>query len=422
MECKKLKPRKTQIKEYMLYILIIVLLICLIYHYDYQEHKFGRKEWYIVCAIIFILVAGLKYRLGTDTVVYEQEYPEMPDLWSYFSLNFENEKYGRGFLLLAAIARSISKDFVSLQLLHAVFVISVVFCFFYKNTHHPFFAILLFAIICYFPLMFEAIREACAVCMLLIGWKYFLKDQWLKYYLCAIIAIFFHISGSIMLVLPIFYLPVFRIFFKMGKGFIITVVMVFAICFFLSVKFFDLIRLLEIADVDNYAAEYENGSYSGSTSLSLIGMAAFFIKNLLYPVIAIGILKGNLKNKTHVYMSQNYIDKLEYMFCWSVYIAIMTLFIKLFYRFNNYFYIFAILTIADAVFERVRLISKRKIKLSFAMWMIIILPYLSITFSRMFSNDGGSGVMFIRRYYPYESVLDPVKDKERERLYKFYDR
>lgn len=404
----------------MLYIAILVLLVFLIYHYDYQQHKYCRREWYFVCAVIFILVGGLRYRLGTDTVVYEQQYQYMPDLLSFFSHNFEQEKYGRGFMLIAALARSISNEFVTLQIINAIFINSIIFWFYYKYTNHPFVAILLYAVICYFPLTFEAIREGCAVGMLLIGWKYFLNNQWVKYYLCAIVAIFFHISGSVMLILPIFYLPVFRLFFKMGKGFIITVISVFVICLFLSVKFFDLIRLLQMADVDSYASEYENGSYSGSTSLSIIGMAAFFVKNLLYPIIAIAIIKNNHKING-LTGNSNYIDKLEYMFCWSVYIAIMTLFLKLFYRFNNYFYMFAILAITDAVFTQVS-ISHKKIKLSFAVWMILIFPYLSISLSRMFSDDGGSGILFIRRYYPYESVIDPVKDQKRENLYRFYNR
>lgn len=406
----------------MLYIVILILLICLVYHYDYRYNRYGRKEWYIICSIIYILVAGLRYRLGIDTIEYESEYPYMYDLELYLSYNFEQERYGRGFLLLASIAKTISHEFVALQLLHAVFITSIIFWFFYKYSNHPFLSILLYSIICYFPLTFEVMRESCAVCMLLIGWKYFLNDKWIKYYLCAIVAILFHISGSIMLILPIFYLPMFRFLFKMGTGFIITIIIVFVISFVLSVKFFDLIRLVEIADIDSYASIYENSKYAESTLPSVIGIIAFFVKNLFYPVMAINILNNKHVIKDSVLIDKNYINKLEYMFCWSVYIAIMTLFIKIFYRFNNYFYLFAILAIADASFKQFRYSHNKRIKLSFGIWMLFIVPYLSISLSGMFSEDGESGKWLIRRYYPYESVLNPIRDKDRESLYSFYGR
>lgn len=405
----------------MLYISIIILLLALIYHYDYQGHKKGRKEIYITCAVIFILVAGLRYRLGTDTIAYENKYPFFPDLFEYFSFDFSQTRYGPGFILFAAIPKTISNEFVLLQLFHAAFVTSVVFYFFYTNTHHPFFAVLLYGLISYFPFTFEVLRESCAVCMLLIGWKFFLKSKWIKYYVCAIIAILFHPSGAVMLILPLGYIQPIRSIFKIGKYFWISLGLVYIIVMFLSIKFFDLIRLIEIADVDNYANSYENSKYATGSSMNIVGIVSWCTRVILYPLLAIIIIKRQHRIKTSDTINDEKLSKLEYMTCWFVYIAIMTLYIKLFYRFNNYFYPFAIVAISDAVFSKIK-ISNSTYRLRFTFWIAVLTPFFLTNFYGLFNNDSGSGIPYIRRYYPYSSVINPHKDKQRENLFSFHGR
>lgn len=405
----------------MLYITIILLLLVLIYYYDYQQYTTSKHEWYIFVSLIFILTAGLRYRLGIDTPAYEFEYTYAPDLSEVGSYNYEQSRYGVGFILFSALAKSISGNFVMLQLLHATFVTSVVFTFFYNNSRHPFFAVLLYFLISYFPLTFEVMRESCAVCMLLIGWKYFKENKWIQYYICAAIGILFHSSAGIMLILPIFYLPTYRFLFRMGKSFWITVGIVFAAAYILSEQFFSIIKLVQISNIVEYADKYENSKYAASTSLNIYGIITFIIRNLLYPVMAIAILKSKSAVNTRSMLGFDGINKLEYMFCWFVYIAVITLFIKIFYRFNNYFYPFAILAISDAVFTKFKR-GRRIVKFSFGIWLILLSPFLALHIYGLFEEEGNSGIPVIRRYYPYESVMDPKMDKEREDLYHYYGR
>lgn len=403
----------------MLYLTVILLLLLLIYYYDYKQYINNRKQWYISVGIIFMLMAGLRYRLGIDTLEYEYQFTYFPDLLEFGSFNFDETEYGRGFMLFAALAKSIYDDFIVLQILHAIFVTFVVFKFFYNNSKHPFFAILLYLIIFYFPLTFEVMRESCAVCMLLIGWKYFKENKWIQYYICAVIGIMFHSSAIIMLILPFFYLPVFRFLFTMGKAFWITVAIVFLLSYIISEQFFSLIKLIQISDIEGYANKYEKSKYAQSTLLNIFGIITFAIRNLLYPVIAVAILKSKNIVKSKNKLGDQDINKLEYMFCWFVYIAIVALFIKIFYRFNNYFYPFAILAISDAIFTKFKR-GKKINSWTFGIWLLLITPYLSIHIYGLFEEDGESGIPIIRKYYPYESVIDPDLDPEREKLYHFY--
>lgn len=54
----------------MIYAVILFLLIILSVHYDIQGKTRYRDEWYNIILVIFILVAGLRWRFGVDTVRY----------------------------------------------------------------------------------------------------------------------------------------------------------------------------------------------------------------------------------------------------------------------------------------------------------------------------------------------------------------
>lgn len=402
----------------MLYILLLILIGCLIYNYDYKQSRHGKAEWYAVLCVALILIAGLRYRLGIDTVAYESTYYQLPDLTQFFgNYNFDQTRYGKGYLLLCALCKSIYPDYYFFQFIHATIVTTIIFWFFHKHTKHIFFAIFMYFLMLYFPFTFEVLRESLAVCLVLIGWHFFLKKNIFLYYFFCLLALTFHISAAIMLVIPIFYLPLFKPFFRMGIWFWISVSIFFVGVAYISIKFFDLIRLVGMANIDDYANAYENSKYGEATTLNIIGVIAFFIKGILYPGLTMADLKDNPKIKA----LQGDKEKLEYMICWYIYISIIVLFINIFYRFNNYFTPFIILGVSDVVFTSVKLI-KRRYSFSFGIWGIILLPYLVFLFQVNFQKDEITELSNIYRYYPYSSILFPERDKTREQLFGAYGR
>ncbi len=398
----------------MLYLSIILVLFFLIFHYDYQRHNRGRKVWFIALGIVFALIAGLRYRLGIDTIVYDQMYREFPSLGNYLEFDFESIRYGRGFLLFVACCKSISSSFVFFQLIHAAFVNATVFYFLYKYSVNIFFAVLLYFLISYFPYNYEVLRESCAVCMLLIGWKYFLESKWLKYYIIFIIAYLFHPSGIIIGILPLFYLPIFRPFFKMG-----ILQLIFSIVMFMgaiSLNFFELIRLVDVKTLQDYASLYEASDYANSLNLNFFGILDYLIRYIIYPIGALWLIKVFNPNANNQTENSKY-EKFQYMLFWYVYIAILAFVLRIFYRFNNYFAPFVIIIISNAAFSVLKF-PKKSYKLSFGIWLCLLFPYFVFTLSPYFRSDGFSKEMFLHRYYPYESVITMEKDKAREQLYK----
>lgn len=374
--------------------------------------------------LIFILTAGLRYRLGTDTITYEREYSDFPTLSGFTTFNFETTRYGRGYLFLNAIARSISDNFVVMQILHATLINCIIFWFFYKNCKNIFLCALLYGIFAYFDYNFEIMRESCAICCFLVGWKYFVKGQWHKYYICATIAVLFHVSALIIWILPLCYLPIFRSIFRINRWFLITIIIVFVVSAIIAIKFFDLIRLVELAEAQSYADTYENSRLSESLSFNLSESIFYTFRYLLYPLFAIFLIAKKHTNNNAIedkYKSPKYVDKLQYMVCWYIYLSIATLFIHLFLRFNNYFIPFAILAGADVCFSKIK-IKKSIYNLSFGLWSILLFSWLFFPIYSYGNKDTQTGIIRIRRYYPYESVLNPKKNNERENLYTYYNK
>lgn len=402
----------------MIYIFLVVLLILLSYHYDNMQHKNGRLHWYLLCLCLFVLISGLRYRLGVDTIEYEKQYSLYPSLINYFGFDFENEKYGRGFIFMMAFAKSISSEFFILQLIHAIFVNSVLFYFFYTNTKHIFFSILLYFILYYFTFNFEVLRESSAVCIFILAWKYFCNNKWIKYYIFSGIAILFHPSAAITLVLPLIKFPWINKLFAVNKVFLISLALVFVVSSIIYVRFFDLIRLIELSDVQNYSTLYENNKYGESASINLMGFLNFLIRFIFYPVIAIWFMKHN---NSILDNNNNQIKTVESICCMFMYIAVASLFIKILGRFNNYFYPILTIAIADMAYGVLRL-KKKKYKLSYSCWVLIFFPYFLFSTYGFFKSDGGTNYPLIRRYYPYSSVIFPERDKDRENLYSLFGR
>ena len=54
----------------MVYLIVLVILLLLTVHYDINGKTKYRNQWYSAITIILILIAGLRFRLGDDTLNY----------------------------------------------------------------------------------------------------------------------------------------------------------------------------------------------------------------------------------------------------------------------------------------------------------------------------------------------------------------
>ena len=100
----------------MLYIFILLLIFIGIYQYDYRHVDRGRLFYWILLLIIFICLAGFRYRMGTDSINYETTYErDIPTLDRLKLMDFYDLRYMPGYILLASVSRTISNEFMLLQ-------------------------------------------------------------------------------------------------------------------------------------------------------------------------------------------------------------------------------------------------------------------------------------------------------------------
>ena len=190
----------------MIYILVFILLLIPVVKYDLMAKSGGEGGWYYFNLVVLILLAGLRYRVGGDTLMYMSMYDEIPALSELKYFDFEEALYNPLWYVYNSLFKSIGDDFVYFQIGQAIIVNSVFFWFFRKYSPQYYFsAILLYYIgyYCYFNM--EILREILCVCILMLMTPWLLAKRWIPYYAGCIVAINLHYSSAVMLGIPLLY-------------------------------------------------------------------------------------------------------------------------------------------------------------------------------------------------------------------------
>lgn len=400
----------------MLYLIIFLLLCFLVYRYDYKRIEEGRLFWLIGITVIFIVLGGLHYRLGYDTVAYERFYDKIPPLDKFKLRDFEKFRYNHGFILLSSFTKLFTDSIVLLNFIQASFVCGVITWFFKQNTRNPFFALLLFFIFLFSLLIFEQVREAIAVGFFLLAWPSFRDRKWLKWYALSLCALAFHTSATLMFVLPVILLPGIRQLFVFGKRTFFLCAFVFAIAFIIQASFYRYIELIALTESSQQLISQYEGTHYLKGNLNIVGIVSQLIRLVLYPFLALYFLNSIHKSKS---VSQD-LYKIEVFVLTSIYISIFSVAVPIISRFNNYFFFFSILLMSDWIFSLLRFHGK-KVRFKFGFWAFIFLPLFMIQiYSSYWSNINKSGTYKTYMiYYPYTSHLDQEKDETREKIFTY---
>ncbi len=431
----------------MLYFFIFLLLFILSYRYDYAGRKNHFFVWFFVAYIILVSLAGLRYRIGVDSIRYESFYKMITGFDRFKWSDLSTTRFEPLFYLFATACKTVTSDFTFLQFAHAAILNGVIFWFFYKNTKHVFTGIFMYYLILYFPLNTEVLRESLAICCFLLAWPSFVKGRWWLYILLILIGSGFHTGAYLMLILPILWLPGIRQIFTFGRRTIICCAALLLIGFSISAIFFNLIQVLSMTDnVSSLAERYGSNEIMDGNIQSLASAILLLVKFVGYPAFALWLLSRDYKmssrklnreisredneeeieelecERQELEQEHKINKKIEFMAMMGIYVTVLNIFIAILYRFNNYFFIFGILAISKVMYEPIWTKSGKKLKLSFAKWFLIIIPMLLISLNGLIvgkANKSGTLRQYMR-IYPYSWRLDPQDDDDREALYRYY--
>ena len=386
----------------MIYLLVLILLLIPVIKYDWMAKTGGEKFWYYSCLAVLILLAGLRYRVGGDTLIYMSMFEDYPKLDELKYFDFAEAKYNPLWYILNAFSRSIYDSFTFFKIIHAVFVNSVFFWFFRKYCPSYYFsAIILYYIgyFCYFNM--EVLRESLCISILLLSIPFYMRKQWLLYCLMCVISLLLHYSAVVM-----FFLPFLLFFKKPSWKWQITI---FVIVLFVMRVVNIPVLLLDVLGFNEQLTILFNSYLENQRNI--MGIIAEIIKYM--PVFLFLFFRERIGQT----------DKYDFtpLIMGVVIFYTLSMSIGAFSRFINYFVPFIIVYAVNSIYKLFSLDFKR-LQIS-CISLIFGFMLLCMNMVVYYFGDHSETLPNTRLYnifYPYYSALNPKRDEHRERFIENY--
>lgn len=380
----------------MIYFITLFLLIILSVHYDINGQTKYRNQWYFAVQAILILIAGLRYRLGDDTINYIYEFyhviPELRDL----SID---EVIMSGipplWLLLNSIIKTIGWKFFVVQLIEATIVNVLILKYFRKHSLYPFLCVALYFFWRYQWYNMMIMKAAIALSIILYANDYFLEKKYTKGLFLILIATGFHQSSILLVVVP--FLTFLR--FNISGVFLLACVYLFGV--FLQSMLGDVFKLMELSE----GLSTKLDGYVESGGIDQLHDFNFFIVNyvpiIIYPILSLIYIKYKCKNSKLI--------RLEPFVMIGLMFQMIQFSVDIFYRYIYIYSLYYIPFIVHFFVEFSRNSGRLKGALSYIRSFIIVMPLLaSFAYSRPLTY-----VIF----YPYSSIMDKSINRDREKFF-----
>lgn len=391
----------------MIYFFVIFVLLVLIFIYDYMGIKTAKTLCYNVMLMVLVSIAGFRYRLGIDTVVYEEMYHYIPVIseWTVNNI-FEEPITDIGYMIFVSIFKTLFGSWEVVQFFIALFINVVVFRFLKKNVLYPFAAILFYFISVYYDMNFETLRQAMAVCCFLCGYSYMKERKYIHYYLYVLLAISFHKVALIALLFP------FVQYLRFNFIALICCCVSFFLVGYLNSRFSDFAVIFQSLYLDSVSDKImvyaESEKYGGLVFRSIVNFINIAIVRIL-PIYVLSVIDYKYNNKIS---NQHSAMLLLYVFA-----STMSVSVFIFYRVMQFFTLFAIVYFVNVL----SVFQKHDVRKNvLIVYCVLMFAYSSLP--RFWRISDETGLPFYVRIYPYADVFTKEVDINRENEYSAYGR
>lgn len=386
----------------MIYCAILFLLVCLSFQYDLNGTKKGRDIWYGIMLMAFILVAGLRWRIGIDTPAYLYNfYHGIPTLDQF---SWEDYPIGKDpfFVLINSVVKTIGGRFYLVQLIQATIVNVLIFKFIKKHSRYIFACLFFYAITCYTTYNMEIMRGGLSIVICLFANDYVLEKKWVKAYLLYILALMFHAQT-----IPLFFLPLLTSL-KFNKYGIVCLFGAFLAGIFVSEYLGDYLSLLDLegdSSVSRKMTAYSRHEKYGSQG----GNMNFFIIQI-FPIL-LYVLFSFLHIKKRY--PSSHILRYEPFVVLGVMFILIRMNLEIAYRYVDYFKIYFVLFFAEVFMKMIEGNRVKGVRRAILNSSIIFIPFILVFFvyNYVLSDD------YSFRYTPYSSVISRTVSEKRESMY-----
>lgn len=381
----------------MIYFVILFLLLVLSIRYDINGKTAYRDQWYMAVIVILILVAGLRFRLGVDTINYiYMFYHDFPMISDISIDTFLSSDQPPLWILLNSIIKSLNGKFFFVQLVQATVLNVLMLKYFKKHSSYPFVCATLYFLWRYQWYSMVVMKAAIALSIILFANDYFLKKKYVKGVFLILIATGFHQSSIVLMITP------FLTFLRFNRIGVVFLVSAFFFGAFLQSKLGDVFVLFDAAEglsnkLDSYMDNDEFMTQNHNLNYFMLQVYPFII----YPVLSLVYLKRNCK--------ESQILTLEPILMMALLFLMMQFSIYVMYRFTYIYTPYYILFFVHFFME----FSKNSFKLSKPLAYV---RTFTIVFPLLFSIAYISPLTKVD-FYPYSSVIEKSIDKGREKFY-----
>lgn len=390
----------------MIYIFLFIYYVCLALLYDIGKYRKHRKLHFFVSLVLMLLVSGLRYRIGSDTVVYIYDFKYYPNLFHLSWADFTEVRYDPLWVLLNVCCKTVYNDFCLVQCVVSAIHISI-----WGKFVKKVFPTLRFSMVLFYY-MFEYIRQNMEVMREAVALAFFLlailalneRKPW-RIVLYVTIAFFFHKYSLVVFVL--FY--GFYKIFSLKKIYTLPIIIFFIVMPIVQRDWIYVIigNLLSLDTI--YTKEVM--SYASSDTYTLVeynwkGVFSIFLLMVIYIFM-------NMKCRREY---GSYIKLNENIFESAVYFSVLLISLKysfmIVFRLYDYFQIF---TSALIIIMFMRLVNHYSLKNKLLLYMVFLLIPVFFTIRRYQAPfSGNPDAASYLRYYPYSSVFNPKEDRDRE--------
>lgn len=381
------------------YLFVIALLIFFILKYDVGHKQHGKQHSLLFVMVLLILMSGLRYHVGADSITYEAGFiygiPVLSKLLS------SNDMVSQPlWIFLMSFCKTIFGSFVALQFIHAIILNLLILRYLKKTTNYVFTALLFTFCVTWWNLSFEVLREALSVAIYINAILYLIEKKYRTYLALGLVMTGLHWFAFVMVIITPF------VMFVNNKivyvSFIIGSISLFL---FVDAQLFDWIDLISAGSTTGEASKRINSYINqeggqGRVTFNLVGYLYTFI---LYAVLPLIIILYNNKVK-----GDKYFSKILMLF---ILFAVLQTKLVIFTRFYNYLYIILIVCMVNILYER-------RITLAIVRYMFYLLVFVflwngCISFYRPSSGQYRYDIHYNCYHIPYKTIFqepDPIRE------------
>ena len=380
----------------MIYLAILLLLLFLSFRYDICGKERGSQGWYMIVLVIFILVAGLRWRLGVDTPNYlDQFYYITPKLSQLTTDDLLMTK--PLWILLNSFVLTCFGKFYVVQLIHATFINVLFFKYIKKHSQYIFTCLFFYFLCMYTAVNMEEMKASISVAICLFANDYLIERKWRKAYLLYMLAALFHASTYLIFLTPLL------LFLRLNRVGGIVLILSYIIGYILQISFGEYLTLFEMADgsiadkIESYSENEHYSSNGGNINFYIVKIFPFFF----YGLYCLYAAKRKKSNKGLL--------RLEPFLMVGLVFLVMEMNMYILYRFVHFYFIYFILFYSEVYVTSVQKNKRISKGLAYARISILFLPFV-LTSLYVYKA-------LYTRYYPYSSVIERKIDRNREHLY-----